>query len=202
MVRCRRSRDSLPYYFNTCHVSHQIRASTRRNGYHKKECTPPATQGASHFPWLAFWASIQFELTYVPSKHLFWWTLTEDVFKTSSRRLQCNIFLSSKTSWRRLEDIIARRLANTSWRHLGRRKALRWRRLEVLKTSWKTRNVCWVKWRNRKMGFANVRTENTAMSNNNRWNYKIENLHTVVAYCCIIATTRKWDHVSLFLESK
>ena len=131
-----------------------------------------------------------------------YWRRLQGVFKTSSRRLQCNIFLSSKTSWRRLEDIIARRLANTSWRHLGRRKALRWRRLEVLKTSWKTRNVCWVKWRNRKMGFANVRTENTVMSNNNRRNYKIENLHTVVAYCCIIATTRKWDHVSLFLESK
>ena len=128
----------------------------------------------------------------------------EHTLKTSSRRLQdvFIIFLSSKTSWRCLEDIIARRLANTSWRHLGRRKALRWRRLEVLKTSWKTRNVCWVKWRNRQMGFANVRSENTVMSNNNRWNYKIENLHTVVAYCCIIATTRKWDHVSLFLESR
>ena len=32
--------------------------------------------------------------------------------------------------------------------------------------------------------------------------YKIENSHTDVAYCCIIATTRKWDYVSLFLESK
>ena len=51
------------------------------------------------------------------------------------------------------------------------------------------------------MGFANVRSENTVMSNNNRKNYKIENLHTDVAYCCIIARTRKWDHMSLFLES-
>ena len=77
--------------------------------------------------------------------------LGEDVLKTSSRRLQCNIFLSSKTSWRRLEDIIAIRLANTPWRRLedilGRRivntswkrrlerlKVLRWRRLQdVLK---------------------------------------------------------------------
>ena len=32
-------------------------------------------------------------------------------------------------------------------------------------------------------------------------NYKIENLHTDVAYWCLIATA-KWDHVSLFLESK
>ena len=129
-------------------------------------------------------------IRYYPSKHSSWWRRTEDVFKTSSRRLQCNIFLSSKTSWRRLEDIIARRLANTSWRRLedvledvlktswkrledvlqdvlktswrrfrktyckyvlktssrglGRRKVLRWRRLQdVLKKSWKTRNVCW-----------------------------------------------------------
>ena len=31
-------------------------------------------------------------------------------------------------------------------------------------------------------------------------NYKIENLHTDVACCCIIATTTKWDQVPLFLE--
>ena len=108
----------------------------------------------------------------LPSKHSSWWRRTEDVFRTSSRRHQCNIFLSSKTSWRRLQDIIAICLANTSWRcledvlktfeedilqirledvfktssrRLGRRKVLRWRRLHnVLKTSWKTRNVCWV----------------------------------------------------------
>ena len=99
--------------------------------------------------------------------------LGEDVLKISSRRLQCNIFFVFqnvlKTAWRRLEDIIAIRLANTSWRRLGRRLARRledilgrriantsWRRLEdvledekcyaedVFKTSWKTRNVCWV----------------------------------------------------------
>ena len=52
------------------------------------------------------------------------------------------------------------------------------------------------------MGFANVRSENTVRSSNHRLNYKIENLHTDVAYCCIIATTTKLDHVSLFLESK
>ena len=33
-------------------------------------------------------------------------------------------------------------------------------------------------------------------------NYKIGNMHTDVAYCCIIVTTTKWGHVSLFLESK
>ena len=42
MVRCRR----LFYYFNGRHVSHQIKASTRRNGFHKKECTGGCT------PWL------------------------------------------------------------------------------------------------------------------------------------------------------
>ena len=72
--------------------------------------------------------------------------------KTYWRRLQCKIFFVFqdvlKTSWRRLEGINARRLGNTSletsWRRLGRRKVLRWRPLQdVLKTSWKTRNVCW-----------------------------------------------------------
>ena len=84
--------------------------------------------------------------------------------KTYWRRLRCNIFLSSKTSWRRLEDIIAIRLANTSWRPLGRRlEDILGRRIAntsvdvlktssrclgrqenvALKTSWKTRNVCW-----------------------------------------------------------
>ena len=38
MVRCRRSRERLFYYFNGRHASYQIKASTRRNGFHKKEC--------------------------------------------------------------------------------------------------------------------------------------------------------------------
>ena len=63
---------------------------------------------------------LQLKLLHSPSKHSSWWRHTEDILKTSSRRLQCNICLSSKKSWRRLEDIIARRLANTSWRRLGR----------------------------------------------------------------------------------
>ena len=64
-----------------------------------------------------------------------YWRCLEDVFSVTFFCLP-----------RRLEDIIARRLANTSWRRLGRRKVLRWRRLQdVLKTSWKTRNVWWGK---------------------------------------------------------
>ena len=39
------------------------------------------------------------------------------------------------------------------------------------------------------MGFVNAGSENTLMSNNNRWNYKIENVHTDTACRCIIATT-------------
>ena len=81
-----------------------------------------------------------------PSKHLSWWRRTEDVFSVT---LFCLTI--------RLEDIIERRLANMSWRRLedalkkswrcfrktyckyvlktssrglGRRKVLRWRRLE------------------------------------------------------------------------
>ena len=52
------------------------------------------------------------------------------------------------------------------------------------------------------MGFANVRRKNFLRSNNHRQNYKIENLHTDVAYCYLIATRTKRGHVSLFLESK
>ena len=73
--------------------------------------------------------------------------LGQDVLKTSWRRLQCNIFLSSKTSWRHncktsckhvlktswrpLEDVLGKRIANTSWRRLQ----------DVFKTSWKTKSV-------------------------------------------------------------
>ena len=86
-----------------------------------------------------------------PSKHSSWWRSTEDVLKTSWRRLQCNTFLSSKTSWihncktsctyvlktswktswRRLEDVLGKRIANTSWRRLE----------DIFKTSWKTKSV-------------------------------------------------------------
>ena len=59
----------------------------------------------------------------------------------------------------------------------------------------------YVKWNNREMGFANVRSGNIVRSSNHRWNYKIKNSDTDVAYCCISATTTKWDQVSLFLES-
>ena len=55
--------------------------------------------------------------------------------------------MSSKTSWRRLADITARRLANTSWRRFRKtycKYVLKtsWKTKSVtLKTSWKTRNV-------------------------------------------------------------
>ena len=75
-------------------------------------------------------------------------------------------FVLVRTYWRRLQEVLedkkcfAEDVLKTSWRHfrktywkyvlktssrgLGRRKLLRWRRLEdVLKTSWKTRYVCW-----------------------------------------------------------
>ena len=52
----------------------------------------------------------------LPSKHSSWWRRTEDVFSVTFFCLP-----------RRLEDIIARRLANTSWRRLE----------DVLKTSWR-----------------------------------------------------------------
>ena len=66
----------------------------------------------------------------------------EDVLKTSRRRL-------AKTFWRRLEDVFGRGFANTSGRRredvLENEELLHWRRLQdVFKTSWKTRNVCWV----------------------------------------------------------
>ena len=48
------------------------------------------------------------------------------VFKTSWRRLQCKNFLSSKTSWRRIQDAL-QDIFKTSSRHLGRRKIVRYR---------------------------------------------------------------------------
>ena len=49
-------------------------------------------------------------------------TSSRHVLKTSSTRLQRNNFTSSKTSWKRLEDVL-KTSCKTSWRH-------------VLKTSW------------------------------------------------------------------
>ena len=75
--------------------------------------------------------------------------LGEYVLKTSWRRLQDVFSVTFFCLPRRLEDIIARRLTNTSWRRfrktyckyvlktssrgLGRRKVLRWRRLQSKK---------------------------------------------------------------------
>ena len=78
--------------------------------------------------------------------------LGEDVLKTSSRRLQCNIFLSSKTSWRHNCKTSCKHVLKTSWRHnckTSYKHVLKtsWRRFRktyrkyVLKTSWKTKSV-------------------------------------------------------------
>ena len=62
--------------------------------------------------------------------------LGKDVLKTSSRRLQDVFSVTFFCLPRRLEDIIARRLANTSWRRF-RKTYCKY----VLKTSWKTKSV-------------------------------------------------------------
>ena len=54
--------------------------------------------------------------------------------KTYWRRLQCNIFLSSTTSWRHNCKTSCKHVLKTSWKRLA----------DIFKTSWKTRNVCWV----------------------------------------------------------
>ena len=68
----------------------------------------------------------KYELSKLPSEHLL-------VLKTSSTRLERNNFTSSKTSWRRLEEVL-----EMFWRHLEDIFKTSWRRLEdVLKTSWR-----------------------------------------------------------------
>ena len=90
-----------------------------------------------------------------PSKHLLVLkTSSTPVLKTSSTRLQRNNFTSSKTYWRRLEDIL-QDILKTSWRRLGKRQivtlktswrhALRTSWRHVLKTSW--RHVLKTSWR-------------------------------------------------------
>ena len=68
------------------------------------------------------------------------------VLKTSSARLQRNNFSSSKTSWRCLEDVFARRLEDilkTSWRRMIKTNIFVWRRMSkanifvLIKTSWR-----------------------------------------------------------------
>ena len=70
----------------------------------------------------------------------------QDVLKTSSARLQRNNFSSSKTSWRCLEDVFARRLEDilkTSWRRMIKTNIFVWRRMSkaniivLIKTSWR-----------------------------------------------------------------
>ena len=79
-------------------------------------------------------------IVWLPSKHSSWWRRTEDVLKTSWRRLQRNTFLSFKTSsWKCLEDVLKtswrRRLTDTSWRRLE--DVLRGRFENIMKTSWR-----------------------------------------------------------------
>ena len=59
MVKCRQSKDWLLYYFNRCYVSHHVMASTKRNGFGKKECTPPVYFNDTHREKLFF--SIQYK---------------------------------------------------------------------------------------------------------------------------------------------
>ena len=71
-----------------------------------------------------FWYVFRFKQQHTfPSKHSSWWRRTEDVFSVTFFVFQDVL----KTSWRRLEDIIARRLQT---------------RLEdVFRMSWKTKSV-------------------------------------------------------------
>ena len=64
-------------------------------------------------------------------------TSSRHVFKTSSTRLHCNNFWSSKTSWRCLEDVLktsCKDVLKTTWRRLEDISQ------DVFKTSWKTKN--------------------------------------------------------------
>ena len=65
-------------------------------------------------------------------------TSSRHAFKTSSTRLQCSNFLSSKTSSRRLQDLLQIRLEDI----LEDKKLLRWRRLEDM--CWRcVENISW-----------------------------------------------------------
>ena len=60
-----------------------------------------AIAALSYFPVTLNWNKTHIVATlnyFPPSKHSSWWRRT--------RRLQCNIFLSSKSSWRRLQDVL------------------------------------------------------------------------------------------------
>ena len=82
--------------------------------------------GSGHvytFPQLLeLYGKVNCENRTLPSKHSSWWRRTEDVLKMSWRRLQCNIFLSFKTSSKRLQDVFkktcCKHVLRTSWRRL------------------------------------------------------------------------------------
>ena len=65
-------------------------------------------------------------------------TCSRHVLKTSSTHLQCNNFWSSKTSWRRLQDIL-KTSRKTSWRCFGRPKivTLKMSSRHAFKKSWR-----------------------------------------------------------------
>ena len=86
-----------------------------------------------------------------PNKHSSWWRRTEDVFSVTffclPRRLEDIIAIHlANTSWRRLEDIL-KKSWKTSWRRLEdilRRRIANtsWRLLQdVFKRSWKTKSA-------------------------------------------------------------
>ena len=74
------------------------------------------------------------------SRHVFK-TSSRYVFKTSSRRLQRNNFSSSKTSWRRLQDVLRDvfKKTKTSWKtkNCYAEDVLKTCSRHVLKTSWR-----------------------------------------------------------------
>ena len=65
------------YYLNGRHLSHYIKASTRRNGFHKKECTHPTYFGAS-----MLWPCILSRLTSHGILHYLW---TANISKSFSK---------------------------------------------------------------------------------------------------------------------
>ena len=103
----------------------------------------PERKGYSVPHWLFMDGKSQIILIYPANICWSWRRLQE---KTSSTRLQCNNFMSSKTSWRSLEEVIVavktswRHILKTSWRHVLKtswRHVLKMSRRHVLKTSWR-----------------------------------------------------------------
>ena len=90
------------------------------------------------------------QLQYTPRKHMFWWRYTEDFLKMSCIPLQCNMFLSSKTSSRR-------NCKTSSWRHVEE-DVLQTPLEDVLKTFWK--RLAKTSWRSLEEDILQTRLEN------------------------------------------